>query len=142
MGIGQHMTAVPPSRRGSPTRYRPCPQPFPQPDLTLTLPCRLLTDIARGLEYMGQHGFGHNDMKPGNVLVYEESGVLVAKITDLGAALCESLRCSLLLGAVLSLSMRFADREVDAVGSQTLPYKSTKKRSSGNHTSLSSDGAA
>ncbi|CAN0500096.1 unnamed protein product, partial [Scytosiphon promiscuus] len=56
---------------------------------------RLLADVARGLEYLGQHGFGHNDVKPGNVLVYGESGVLVAKITDLGCALCELRRGSL-----------------------------------------------
>ncbi|CAN0334307.1 unnamed protein product, partial [Scytosiphon promiscuus] len=56
--------------------------PFPY----LASVCRLLADVARGLEYLGDHGFGHNDVKPGNVLVYGESGVLVAKITDLGCA--------------------------------------------------------
>ncbi|CAN0474202.1 unnamed protein product, partial [Hapterophycus canaliculatus] len=61
---------------------------------------RLLADVARGLEYLGQHGYGHNDVKPGNVLVYKEFGVLVAKITDLGCALREFPRNSGVLSDV------------------------------------------
>ena len=30
---------------------------------------RLATDILRGLEYLHGHGFFHNDVKPGNVLI-------------------------------------------------------------------------
>ncbi|CAM9181257.1 unnamed protein product [Ectocarpus sp. 8 AP-2014] len=48
---------------------------------------RLLSDMARGLEHLGRHGVSHNDVKPGNMLVFEDSGVLVAKVTDLGCAL-------------------------------------------------------
>ncbi|CAM9855739.1 unnamed protein product [Ectocarpus sp. 6 AP-2014] len=48
---------------------------------------RLLSDMARGLEHLGRHGVSHNDVKPGNMLVFQDSGVLVAKVTDLGCAL-------------------------------------------------------
>ncbi|CAN0317534.1 unnamed protein product, partial [Ectocarpus sp. 12 AP-2014] len=48
---------------------------------------RLLSDMARGLEHLGRHGVSHNDVKPGNMLVFQDSEVLVAKVTDLGCAL-------------------------------------------------------
>ncbi|CAB1119284.1 unnamed protein product [Ectocarpus sp. CCAP 1310/34] len=43
--------------------------------------------MARGLEHLGRHGVSHNDVKPRNMLVFQDSGVLVAKVTDLGCAL-------------------------------------------------------
>jgi len=48
--------------------------------------CRLMLDVARGMEYLHDHGIIHRDLKPGNVLVSSldpESEVL-CKITDFG----------------------------------------------------------
>lgn len=51
---------------------------------------RLVSDMARGLEHLGFYGYGHNDVKAPNVLLFKDGqGNLVAKITDLGCALGE-----------------------------------------------------
>ena len=52
-------------------------------------PRSLASDMARGLDHLRAYGFGHNDMKPENVLLFRDArgGDLVAKIADLGCAL-------------------------------------------------------
>jgi len=54
--------------------------------LSTFMRCRLMLDVARGMEYLHDHGIIHRDLKPGNVLVSSldpESEVL-CKITDFG----------------------------------------------------------
>jgi serine/threonine protein kinase len=44
----------------------------------------LLQQVLSGLEYLHQKGIIHRDMKPQNILLVEEDGVLTAKISDFG----------------------------------------------------------
>ncbi|CAM9914126.1 unnamed protein product, partial [Laminaria digitata] len=53
--------------------------------------CRLLTGVIAGLAFLHEHGIGHNDLKPANVLLFPgEAGTgHTAKLADLGLALGE-----------------------------------------------------
>jgi serine/threonine protein kinase len=44
----------------------------------------LLQQVLSGLEYLHQKGIIHRDMKPQNILLVEENGMLTAKISDFG----------------------------------------------------------
>jgi serine/threonine-protein kinase len=44
----------------------------------------LLSDIARGLMAMHRGGIAHMDVKPANVLIHNEYGLLRAMLTDFG----------------------------------------------------------
>jgi serine/threonine protein kinase len=48
--------------------------------------CRLLTQVARGLEHAWQKGIVHRDIKPANILLDRKEGPAIAKLADLGLA--------------------------------------------------------
>ncbi len=49
-----------------------------------------LHDVAVGLDQLHSIGIGHQDLKPSNVLLYENG--LVSKIGDLGSSLCSEIK--------------------------------------------------
>ena len=56
---------------------------------------RLLGQVASGVRHMHAQGFGHGDLKPENVLLFDEGkeGV-VAKVADFGMARGEARRAT------------------------------------------------
>jgi serine/threonine protein kinase len=46
----------------------------------------LLTNILKGLFHLHQHNIIHRDLKPRNILIHNENGKLIPKITDFGIA--------------------------------------------------------
>lgn len=53
-------------------------------DQNLVIKTQLLSDIASGLSALHALGVVHGDVKPENILLFEESDRLVAKISDFG----------------------------------------------------------
>lgn len=51
-----------------------------------TLRKHLLQDILQGLQHLHYHNIVHRDLKPRNILIHNQNGKLVAKITDFGIA--------------------------------------------------------
>ena len=49
---------------------------------------RLISDVAAGMEHLREQGVIHRDIKPGNIMKYEdfEQGVYIYKLIDFGAA--------------------------------------------------------
>ena len=47
---------------------------------------RILLDICLGLEFIHRNGYIHRDIKPDNVVLYDEDGRLLGKICDFGFA--------------------------------------------------------
>ncbi|KAF3917148.1 hypothetical protein ABW20_dc0110368 [Dactylellina cionopaga] len=47
---------------------------------------QLCLDIGNGLQALHQKGFSHGDLKPQNVLIFDNGGKLTAKLCDLGCA--------------------------------------------------------
>lgn len=54
--------------------------------VTLEIALKWLVQLALALEYLHLSGYIHRDIKPDNVLLVEENGELVCKITDFGFA--------------------------------------------------------
>jgi serine/threonine protein kinase len=47
----------------------------------------LISDVADGISILHEYGLVHNDIKPGNILIFsDEAGKLTAKLGDFGAA--------------------------------------------------------